>query len=341
MNHGLPKPALHGASGRIAVVLSVLLYAATAAAAAGDDAGQFWLISTRCAPVCGRLQDGDERIRFWRRLPDDDWAPAGREEFLDDCKTNLPTTVVVHGNLVVSGCAVDEAAPLYRRIQRLAAGRPYRLVIWSWPSQRVFRSHRQDARVKAARSDVQSYYLAECLERVDPKTPVGLIGYSFGARVITGALHLLGGGELAGRTLKSQQKSNPGTVPIFPQGKWDCPPRESEPRRRALLVAPALDSGWLLPGRRNDLAPAEVEQMLVTKNCCDCVLRWYPLMYCRGGPRALGYAGMPRRGRSENIELLDVACSVGRNHDWSCYLASTTVNRRLAWLAFLESAAAE
>ncbi len=56
--------------------------------------------------------------------------------------------------------------------------------------------------------------------------------------------------------------------------------------------------------------------MLVVRNGCDRVLKWYPRIYGRGGPDALGFIGPTGCGEYNKIELLDVACEVGRDHHW-------------------------
>ena len=178
--------------------------------------------------------------------------------------------------------------------------------------------------MKARRSDTQSFYLASWLERLPKDTPVGLIGYSFGARVVGGALHLAEGGALLGRTSE-------GTL-------------ADEDRRpfRVMLVAGALDCEWLLPESRNGLAGRAVERMFITRNCCDPVLRLYPRMRRCDSSSALGFAGPASPGRLRqsglDFEVVPVECQVGRDHGWHTYLRSSAVRSRLAWYAFLDDA---
>ena len=47
----------------------------------------------------------------------------------------MPTTIFLHGNRIDPDAAVEEAWCLYQEMQAQAAGRPFRLVIWSWPSR--------------------------------------------------------------------------------------------------------------------------------------------------------------------------------------------------------------
>jgi hypothetical protein len=174
---------------------------------------------------------------------------------------------------------------------------------------------------KAAYSDVQSYYLAQCIQRMNPDLSISMIGYSYGARVITGAMELLAGGTIAGMRL-------------------DQPPTTRTGEMRAVLVAAAMDNDWLLPGRRNGEALELLDRLLVTRNPCDPALKWYPRLYRQRGADALGYTGPacpvalgPDVGK---IELLDVAQSVGENHSWYDYLSAPPLRVRLGWYGFLE-----
>ncbi len=167
--------------------------------------------------------------------------------------------------------AVGDGWLVLPQLTALAQGRPFRFVIFSWPAERLDAGTRDDAQCKAVRSDAQSYYLAWLINHMHRGVPLDLIGFSFGARAVTGALELLGGGCVAGQVLPDR---TPGHTPI-----------------RAMLVAAALDSDWLLPAHRHGLALGQVERMLVSVNPLDRALHFYPRLYGRGGPEALGSCG--------------------------------------------------
>jgi hypothetical protein len=101
-----------------------------------------------------------------------------------------------------------------------------------------------------------------------------------------------------------------------------------------------MDNGCLLPGRRHGLALSQAEGMMITRNGCDRVLRWYPRMYGRGGPEALGFTGPAcpswlGEDRAK-LDVVDVSCSLGREHGWLEHLCCWPVRCRLPWYAFLE-----
>ncbi len=237
----------------------------------------------------------------------------------------MPTVVTIHGNRTDADEAVEKGWYTYQSI-RAHGDRPLRYVIWSWPADRAFRRNRPDVRLKAARSDVEAWYLAQWLAQLRPGVRVSLIGHSFGPRIITGAMHLLAGGELAGRRLPA------GTVAAWTAGKRNP--------IRAVLLAAALDVDWLAPGGCHERALSLIDQMLVTCNARDRVLRWYPRMYGRGGPPAMGFVGPCGVEDAKNIELVDVTATVGRFHDYRCYYAAPDVSCRWAQYTFQDDSPA-
>ena len=103
---------------------------------------------------------------------------------------------------------------------------------------------------------------------------------------------------------------------------------------RVMMVAAAMDAGWLEPCSPRGLAPLAVERILVVTNGCDRVLKWYSRLYGRHGPEALGYVG-PSGTAGGKLEVVDVSCAVGRKHDFDRYHESSPICRRLAWYTFL------
>ena len=181
------------------VGIAVLWFAAAARAA--DPPQAVWLISTRSAPHCGELDGSLETLRYWRLTEDCDWSSADAKDFQATDDAAVPTVVFIPGNRTDADDAVVKGWYVYEAIQSQSAGRAVRYVIWSWPADRVCRRNRPDAQLKAAYSDVESYYLALWLNNLRPGAKVSLVGHSFGPRIITGAMHLLAGGEVAGQKL--------------------------------------------------------------------------------------------------------------------------------------------
>jgi pimeloyl-ACP methyl ester carboxylesterase len=292
----------------------LLAIALLATQALPANAGELWMVSTRavCLAEGGDPHDCD----VWKLDADQCWVPASVEELVSTADPAVPMTIFLHGNRADACRAVEMGWQVYERLSCEAGTRPFRQVIWSWPSDRL-RGPRRDAEAKAARSDAEAMLLAKFLNPLRKDARVNLFGYSFGARIATGALELLAGGQVAGRVLADRR-----TAPRTPM--------------RAMLVAAAEDTDWLLPCAYHGQALSTLERALVTCNPCDRALRFYPRISC--GAAALGAVGAycpPTEGDCRKLETVNVACEVGRKHDWDGYFAASDVQCRLAWYAFL------
>ena len=265
---------------------------------AGD---QIWLISTRQLG-CGICIDGDPGLQFWR-LESNCWQLADLKAFLAADDPHTPTDFYIHGNDNTAEDANDHGFTVYDRLVAQAPkDRPMRFVIWSWPTDpgrhpvQLIRSH-------AYRADTDAWYLGWLLSRMDRRVPIGLAGYSFGARVTTGAIHLMGGGELLGSSLKLD-------------------PKAGRPMIRAVLLAAAEDDGWLSPGAPNGMTIPTVDRMLLLNNGCDSTLKHYPLMDRCTRAQALGYVGLCGNRASKDRANATPACTVGTGHNWANYFCN-------------------
>ena len=317
----------------VAAVAAFLPLTMFGPAMAGEAAQEAWLVSTRSAPHCGDWEAGVERLSYWRLDTENScrWLPANAKLFRESGDPAVPITIYIHGDHTDPDGAVRRGMSIHAQLRRCSEGRPFRLVIWSWPSDRIARRFRTDAQIKAGYTDAESYYLACCLSDIKPGTPLGLIGYSFGARTIAGGLHLLAGGQVAGRSLTPQVLA-----------RWSS----GAPRRvRAMFLAAAIDADWLMPVQPEGKALLQVERLLVTRNGWDRALGFYSRMYCRRGPEAMGHAGpvctLPPGSVCDKLEVLDVSGEVGKRHDWRVYQAAPSFVGRLAWYTFLAPAAEE
>jgi hypothetical protein len=295
---------------------------AAARAACPDSSPRVWLISTRSAPHDCRGEADPQCLSYCRLDDGCQWSPSDAEAFNSGDDRATPTVVFIHGNRTDSAQAIKKGWYVYEILQSASAGRPFRYVIWSWPAERVCRGTSQDTRIKADYSDVESGYLARWLNRLKPGVKVTLIGHSFGPRIITGAFQLLAGGDVSGQVLPQE------TVAAWKDGKRNPV--------RAVLLASAMDFDWLAPGGCHGLALSLIEQSLITRNGCDRVLRYYPRLYGRDGPQALGFVGPAGVDGMETVELIDVSGTVGKIHDWRHYCSASNVCERWARYMFLE-----
>jgi hypothetical protein len=317
MNNSLVKVRFPGGMVKIPgklgalIALAVIIVLWCVNALGDENQRQLWLLSTRAAPLSGDLECGRKAIGYWRYSADCQWQASDEESFRGSDDPAVPTTIIIHGNQDDADDAVEFAWPIYCRMTQIADDRPFRLVIWSWPSQKMCRRNRPDVQLKMSFCGAQAYYLAVCLDRVRGEVPVCLIGYSLGAPIVAGGLQLLAGGEVGCRTLPgrdSAERSSKRAAPI-----------------RAVMVGAAADTDCLAANGEYGLALSQVEKMLVERNGCDRILKLYPRLYGRGGPQALGFVGPAGCGEYDKIELLDVSCEVGKRHQWKFYLTSSSL----------------
>jgi hypothetical protein len=221
----------------------------------------------------------------------------------------------MHGNRVSPATAVRQGMLAYRQFTAgLPAASGVRFVIWSWPSDRMH-GILKDVRAKAARSTIDGQLLAWTLHRLDPQTPVSLVGFSYGARIATGALHVLAGGSLDGFALP------PAAVPRRPV--------------RVVLAAAGLHNYWLAEGHYHGRALEVVDSMLLANNTCDMALKLYRFVDKSRSAVGLGYTGpagwSPHYAK---IRQVDFCRELRKAHDWDRYLTSarfTTLARQYAW----------
>lgn len=272
-------------------------------------ADQIWLIDTR------GLSSGQFLPRIKQLDQAAETARSSLDAFHAGDAAEYVTVVFVHGNNFSADDAVSYGLEAYASLVDVPRPRPpVRFVIWSWPSDRQFTSFSRDARVKACRTNVEARHMAAFLADDRFQTPISLVGYSFGARVICGALHLSAGGQLCGQRLPESAAAPAVAL-------------------RAVLLAAAMDNDWLLPGEFHGLALEPVERMTVLINRRDVVLRFYPVLHRHTGSPALGISGLWESGQwataAEKLVQHDVTDQVRMLHSVLPYLRSAPIMARI------------
>ncbi|MEX2121810.1 MAG: hypothetical protein WD847_19665 [Pirellulales bacterium] len=272
---------------------------------------EFWMVSSREAPVCRGLDRGVDRLSYWK-CERGRWQRHTVDEFVAAMDPSLTTTFFVHGNTLDSEGATEAGRVLYEHLGR---GVPaFRLVLWSWPAERIRgKSVRANVTEKARSSESQGYYLAWLIDQIDPATPLSLTGHSFGARTVSAALQGLASGRIARHDLPERLYAGPRSI-------------------QAALVAAPIDGDWLYPGKQHELALSQVERMLITVNRRDLVLRTFTRLSGRR-VEAVGTTGLVEKWRlgeqrSKVIEI-DASPWLGCLHLWSRYAENPQAAARL------------
>jgi hypothetical protein len=224
-------------------------------------------------------------------------------EMLAAVGTGGPICIMVHGSLVDEfGSRVDSRGT-YRWLRSAAPQMPLHVIFFDWPSQRCIGPHAAVQFIQLGRQAARNGFALANLVCQLPDSPVCLIGHSHGARVVCSAAHLMGGGEVQGRSL-----GNP----------------DQRHRMRLVLAAAAIDHDWLNPGERYCRAVARAENIVSMENKHDPALLLYPLQR-PFGTHALGQKGLHKSdekalGHLRNrIFHLDVAPLVRKRHVWPYY----------------------
>ncbi len=287
------------------------------AARADAPTGDVWLISTRQARRCGDQRLAEQQIPVWQMTGDGCWNSQSLDELKRIVQNDSrPMIVFIHGNRESLQSAVCHAEAVRGKLQR--SGRKYRLLIWAWPSDRVGRRQRPDVQLKHAYTPTQAGYLADLLQSLDQQEEICLVGYSFGARIAVEATARLsakqsvpvaaGQSDAAAADVSGDSKQRSSQTGQF------------SPQIRLVLVAAAVDAGDLSPRGRFAAAAGVAQWIIVTRNCFDPALRFYPRMYGRCGPQALGFVGPC--GGAPKLHVVDLSCAVGKTHSWVCYAAA-------------------
>lgn len=264
-----------------------------------------------------------ESLQVWQ-YDQQMWQPRTIAEFYATDSAEVVTAMYIHGNRIEAGQAnADGLSVYFQLIGRYDHLRATRFVIYSWPSEQI-KGPLKDVRAKAYRADEEAFLVSRFLGRVQKDVPLGLVGYSYGARITLGGLHLLGGGAFGGRATE---------------------PGPGQPIRIALWAA-AEHNDWPLPGRAHGQALTMVDHAFITINGCDPALERYHVVDKCAQPCALGYAGLAGGLPSDlarRVELMNVSGIVGGSHEMSLYLYSTVIadrtRREVLWYG--EGAAAE
>jgi hypothetical protein len=231
--------------------------------------------------------------------------------------------------------AIDVGQVAYERFVS-ADEPPVRFVVWSWPNQREGRRFK-DIREKGCRTDAEAFCLGWLIDKMGPEAEISAIGYSYGTRVITGGLHLVGGGDLDGLRLRTTMVNASARTAIYGDAA------RSARACRSVLLAAAMGDEWLVEGGFNSHALEQSSEMLSIYSSCDRVLKWYPVA-ARDHGDALGYRGLasqpPREGGNGKFGELDVGYLIGSNHDLETYLGRLEITAAAREVLSPEPAAA-
>ena len=233
------------------------------------------------------------------------WVDSDWSQVTEAPADGRVTIVFVHGNKVDPCMARDRALRVYRTlVSRDCEHRPIRFILFSWPATEV-PGLLNDYRVKAARTRPVGWQLAYVLNQMSPESTISLLGYSYGARVIGGATHVLAGGDLSGLALAEETR-----VP--------------HPPMRVALIAAATHAGWMSPYGYHSHALEQIDHLMLLNNQLDPAMRYYPWVEKNSDPHPMGLCGPVCLTAEQQAKVTSYDCTdrVGRSHDLFKYIAN-------------------
>ena len=290
---------------------------------------EVWEVSTRHLGCCVPKENPVALWETYRSEVGTPWQPANLLESVQSRTgpADAKTILYAHGNWMTRENSRGRIWYIAQRIRQQYDG-PLRLIMLSWPSQREPHPVR-DIRQNAQCADSQAFHLASLMLLFPAGEPLGVLGFSFGGRVVTAALHLVSGGKVQQGELS-----------------W-LDPNSRPPARqyRVGLVAPAVDRSWLSSNGRHHLAMRDVDQMVNLYNSQDPVLRRFRFIEASGGSIAAGFTGFLRQqgdapstgplASQQRLRQFDCGDAMGVTHDERSYYREcpcfSEVVRNILW----------
>ncbi len=284
---------------------------------------ELWLINTRCAPRCQNLDSGFDCIsykRYDRQCCR--WVQESLESFLAQ-EATMPTLFYSHGNSLNHKNAMKSCWMVYKKMRCCPGSK--RLVFWSWPAERVYKTEglrvrkmiEKNLRVKYVYAEYQGYYMAKLVNQMSLSQRVMMSGHSYGGITTAAAMHYLGGGCLRGLTFA-------GGAAV------------ERPNLRTAVISGAFDHDMLNPGHRYGQAFVAAEKIFVTRNINDRTLKKWPKTSWRGR-RAIGVLGVNANCLGEHRSKLcqqTMSSDVGTSHYLKPHLKSVRFVSALCCLSF-------
>lgn len=314
-------------------LVSVFLILSVSRMAVGDDPAcqtsingipqstEIYEISTRHLPDQFRCINFDQPNVEVNKWSGNCWTPSNVEQALPSGGTGILTILYVHGNFMERNNALERFLIVNRYLKE-QTDQPYRLLMLSWPSQKE-RKPLRDVFSNAESAECQSLYFAWMLQRLRNEPKLSVLGFSYGARAVTGGLHLDAGGILPGYA----QSPLPNT--------------SSELNIRLGLVAPAIDRNWIERNGRHNLALTHVDSMMNLYNSKDPILRRFRFLDRFSRPIAAGFSGFagfatlsdpratqPLTGQTR-IRQYDCGSVIGTTHSEKSYYGECPYFRTL------------
>jgi esterase/lipase superfamily enzyme len=281
------------------VVVLFFVCFGTAATATSYAEQDIWMIDTQSVSWT-QASDNDFAKIEYRRLQNNRWEPSDATTFFDSQNPAVPLVIFAPGYTSTTANTIEVGLGITRI---LPSDKPYRMVFWNWPAQRVIHRLRPDIRAKIPVAVANGHYLAQLLRRLKPESLVSLLGFSFGNRIL-------------GEAVANLEKNTPEKLRI-----------------RMVMASPATDQHDFAEGAKYSGILELVEKTLILYNPTDFRLMFYPFLYnSEIQINALGRYGPSasvRKKYQDRIEAVNVDSYIGIRHKTLIVLNTPAFRQRI------------
>ena len=293
---------------------------------------KYWVVSSRCCSQSKHRCVPSCRFVCHGVSHDCQVHPVCFEELVGSLIPGAPVCIFAHGAFTRWQDVWQDAEQTYQWLRSPCPQMPLNFIYFTWPSEGICALASDNAFtspvpgldffILGRRAERNGFYLADLIGALPPNSSVSLLGHSQGARTISSALHLLGGG-----TVQKQARWNPA----------DC-----GNRIRVVFAAAAVDHDWLNQDERYCCALNRAECLLNLRNDRDLALAVYPFRHPFSA-RSLARAGFTRRDRRHlgehecQVSELNVTPQIGHHHSWPEYLCRPEIAAAIAPYIYFES----
>jgi hypothetical protein len=191
------------------------------------------------------------------------------------------------------------------------AGKPIRMIFWQWPAEKIGCRLLPDIRSKIPVAEANAVYMSMMLKRLKPASKVSILGFSFGTRLLGGAVENIGN--------------------LKPEGM----------KINLIYGGAASDRDWLAQNGRNGNVPKIAHKILVFYNPDDFRLKFYPFLYPgNANPKPLGTLGAPMSKINQEfhnkIEMVNLEPYIGFRHKTVTLIGTKPFRDRINEYIFFE-----
>ncbi len=269
----------------------------------------YWVVSSRCCSQKSKFCCPCCEFDVYHSSGEAHITESSYENLMQSLDPNAPICIMVHGSFVKWEGVLNDSYGTYLWLRNAAPHRPLNVIFFTWPSDETpTKILPLDVNMLGKRAEYNGHYLARLISMLPEQSQISLLGHSHGARTVSSALHLMGGGSVQGVSLSECGIS------------ICCHCRKF----RVVLAAAAINHNWLNPGQRYGCGLNCTDCLINLRNRKDTVLLFYPVLapISRRALARTGFTYLDRRALGEDLNRvhdIDVSECVGAAHMFPNY----------------------